>query len=86
MADYHLVIRGGEIHDGLGNPGVVGDVAISGDRIVAVGTVTGSGAQEIDARGKLVTRPGTGLPRWLWAIAVSVLHRASPTNTRCLSA
>ena len=57
MADYDLVIRGGEIHDGLGNPGIIGDVAISGDRIVAVGTITGSGTQEIDARGKLVT-PG----------------------------
>ena len=57
MPNYDLVIRGGEIHDGLGNPGVIGDVAITGDRIVAIGTVTGSGTQEIDARGKLVT-PG----------------------------
>ncbi|PZN96109.1 MAG: amidohydrolase [Alphaproteobacteria bacterium] len=57
MADFDLVIRGGEIHDGLGNPGVVGDVAISGDRIVAIGTVTGTGADEIDATGKIVT-PG----------------------------
>ncbi|WP_426165573.1 N-acyl-D-amino-acid deacylase family protein [Sandarakinorhabdus sp. DWP1-3-1] len=57
MADYDLVIRGGEIHDGLGNAGVVGDVAISGDRIVAIGTVTGSGIEEIDATGRIVT-PG----------------------------
>jgi N-acyl-D-aspartate/D-glutamate deacylase len=57
MADYDLVIRGGEIHDGLGNPGVVGDVAIKGDRIVALGTVSGRGAEEIDATGKIVT-PG----------------------------
>ncbi len=57
MADYDLVIRGGEIHDGLGNPGFVGDVAIRGDRIVAVGSVAGSGAEEIDATGRIVT-PG----------------------------
>lgn len=57
MANYDLVIRGGEIHDGLGNPGVIGDVAIKGDRIVAVGQVAGSGAEEIDASGKIVT-PG----------------------------
>ena len=57
MADYDLVIRGGTIHDGLGNPGVVGDVAIKGDRIVAVGQVAGRGAEEIDASGKIVT-PG----------------------------
>ena len=57
MADYDLVIRGGEIHDGLGNPGVIGDVAIRGDRIVAVGQVAGTGTEEIDASGKIVT-PG----------------------------
>ena len=57
MADYDLVIRGGEIHDGLGNPGVIGDVAINGDRIVAVGQVAGIGDEEIDATGKIVT-PG----------------------------
>ena len=57
MDDYDLVIRAGEIHDGLGNPGVIGDVAIKGDRIVAIGTVSGTGAEEIDARGHVVT-PG----------------------------
>ncbi|OYU15187.1 MAG: amidohydrolase [Alphaproteobacteria bacterium PA4] len=57
MADFDLVIRGGEIHDGLGNPGVIGDVAIVGDRIVAIGQVAGTGAEEIDARGQIVT-PG----------------------------
>ena len=57
MADYDLVIRGGEIHDGTGAPGRIGDIAILGDRIVAIGTVKGQGAEEIDATGKLVT-PG----------------------------
>jgi N-acyl-D-aspartate/D-glutamate deacylase len=57
MADFDLVIRGGEIHDGTGAPGRIGDIAITGDRIVAIGTVEGQGATEIDAHGKLVT-PG----------------------------
>jgi len=57
MVTFDLVIRGGEIHDGLGTPGRIGDVAITGDRIVAIGTVAGDGAEEIDATGKLVT-PG----------------------------
>jgi len=57
MADYDLVIRNGEIHDGVGSPGFAGDVAISGGLIAAVGTVTGQGAEEIDARGMIVT-PG----------------------------
>ncbi|MBV8879720.1 MAG: amidohydrolase family protein [Planctomycetaceae bacterium] len=55
--DYDLVLRGGTVVDGSGAPGVAGDVAISGDRIVAVGSVPGHGKAEIDARG-LVVAPG----------------------------
>jgi N-acyl-D-amino-acid deacylase len=54
---YDLVIRGGTIVDGSGSKPFTGDVAISGDRIVAVGEVRGTGAAEIDATGKIVT-PG----------------------------
>jgi N-acyl-D-aspartate/D-glutamate deacylase len=57
MADYDLVVRGGNIADGSGAPLFQGDVAIRDGLIVAVGTVTGTGAEEIDATGKLVT-PG----------------------------
>jgi N-acyl-D-amino-acid deacylase len=54
---HDLVIRGGTIADGSGKATRVGDVAIEGNRITAVGEVTGSGKREIDAEGKLVT-PG----------------------------
>ncbi|MEZ4321005.1 MAG: amidohydrolase family protein [Myxococcota bacterium] len=54
---HDLVIRGGTIVDGTGAPRFVGDIAIDGDRIVAVGTVAGRGHREIDAKGLLVT-PG----------------------------
>ncbi len=55
---YDLVIRGGKIVDGTGNPWYYGDVALRGDRIVAIGQVPGgSGKREIDARG-LVVAPG----------------------------
>jgi len=57
VSEYDLVVRGGQIADGLGSPLFEGDVAISGGRIAAVGRVNGRGAEEIDARGKLVT-PG----------------------------
>jgi N-acyl-D-aspartate/D-glutamate deacylase len=43
--------------DGTGAQPVEADVAISGGRIAAVGAVNGSGAEEIDARGHIVT-PG----------------------------
>jgi N-acyl-D-amino-acid deacylase len=55
--DYDLVIRGGTVFDGSGSPGVIGDVGINGDRIVAVGEINGTGARTIDATGLYVT-PG----------------------------
>ncbi len=52
-----LVIRGGTIVDGSGNPSCTGDVVIEADRIVSIGKHSGPAAEEIDARGKIVT-PG----------------------------
>jgi N-acyl-D-aspartate/D-glutamate deacylase len=52
-----LVIRGGLVFDGQGGPAVRADIAIEGDRIVQVGTVTARGREEIDAAGLIVT-PG----------------------------
>lgn len=57
MAHHDLIIRGGTIVDGTGAPRFTGDVAIRDGLISAVGTVTGSAAQEIDATGLIVT-PG----------------------------
>jgi N-acyl-D-aspartate/D-glutamate deacylase len=54
---HDLVIRNGKIVDGAGAAAFVGDVAIDGGLIVAVGKVAGSGKREIDAAGKIVT-PG----------------------------
>src|SRR5215475_9673814 len=54
---FDLVVRGGTVIDGSGGEPVVQDVGIKGDRIAAVGTGLGSGREEIDASGRLVT-PG----------------------------
>ena len=54
---YDLVVRGGNIADGSGKASFVGDVAINGDTIAAVGKVDGAGKREIDAEGHVVT-PG----------------------------
>ncbi len=56
-AQPELVVRGGTIFDGSGGPPRSGDVAVSGDRIVEVGRVSGAAAAEIDARGMAVA-PG----------------------------
>jgi len=53
-----LLIAGGEVVDGLGGPRYRADVAVSGDRIVAVGRLQGwRGAKTIDAAG-MVVAPG----------------------------
>jgi N-acyl-D-aspartate/D-glutamate deacylase len=56
-SDYDLVIRGATIADGSGGELREADVAVRGDRIAAVGVVSGGGHEEIDAKGLLVT-PG----------------------------
>jgi N-acyl-D-aspartate/D-glutamate deacylase len=57
--DCDLLIRNGRIVDGTGNPWFAGDLAIRGDRIVAVGRAARglSAKRTIDARG-LVVAPG----------------------------
>ena len=54
---HDIVIRGGSIVDGTGVPRRTGDIAIEGDRIVAVGGKAGRARRDIDADGLLVT-PG----------------------------
>jgi len=56
-AAYDVVIRGGRVLDGMGNPAVFADLAIRDGRIVALGRIPGAGAREIDARGLWVA-PG----------------------------
>jgi N-acyl-D-amino-acid deacylase len=55
---FDVVIRGGTVYDGTGSAGKQADVAIRGDRIAAVGDLTGASASTIvDAKG-LVVAPG----------------------------
>jgi len=56
--DFDLLIRGGRIVDGTGNPGYDGDIGIRQGRIGAMGRLAGrSAARTIDASG-LVVSPG----------------------------
>ena len=54
---HDLVIRGAQVFDGLGNPPVVGDVAIDAGRIRSIGHVAGAGRATVDAGG-LALMPG----------------------------
>ena len=53
-ATYDTLIRGGEVYDGLGNEPRIADIGIIGDRIVAIGNLTGLGVRTIEAQGLLV--------------------------------
>ena len=76
-----LVIRGGTVVDGTGAPAFEADVAVRDGRIAAIGRVAERGAEEIDARGMLVT-PGfvdihthyDGQAVWSDRLAPSSLH------------
>jgi N-acyl-D-amino-acid deacylase len=57
-AVFDVLIRGGQVVDGTGNPWFHADVAIKGERIVAIGrSLAGTARREIDAGG-LVVAPG----------------------------
>jgi len=65
---YELIIRGGTIYDGLGGPPYVGDLAITGDRIAAIGELSNAtAAREIDAE-NLAVSPGF-INMLSWAVA-----------------
>ena len=54
---YDTLIKNGTIIDGTGAPAIEGAVAITGDKITAVGDVEGDARRTFDAEGRLVT-PG----------------------------
>ena len=58
MPEHDLVIAGGRVVDGTGAPWFVGDVGVRGDRIAAIGDLSGAQAKtRINAAG-LVVSPG----------------------------
>ncbi len=71
-ASYDLIIRNGIVHDGSGLPGRRADVAVRGDRVVAVGSLpTLRAAREIDAGGLAVSPGFINVLSWA---GVSLLH------------
>ncbi|NWG72479.1 MAG: D-aminoacylase [Parvularculaceae bacterium] len=57
-APFDLIIKGGAIYDGEGGAPFTGDVGVTGDRIAAVGDLSGAEAKEtVDAAGMAVA-PG----------------------------
>jgi len=78
---YDLVIRGGTVYDGSGSPGFVGDVAINGDVIAAIGDLgKARGRTEIDAAG-LAVAPGF-INMMSWANASLIEDGRSQSDIR----
>lgn len=65
---YDIIIRNGTIYDGSGGQPFSGDVAISGDRIVALGDLgKATAAEEVDAAGKAVSPGFINMLSWATA-------------------
>ena len=80
-ARYDLILRGGTVYDGTGAPGVVGDVAISGDRIAAVGDLgRAKGDAEVDVTG-LAVAPGF-INMLSWAVSTLIQDGRSQGDIR----
>ena len=56
--EYDVLIRGGRVLDGSGNPWMRADVAIRDDRIAAVGDLAGATARDVIDAGGLYVAPG----------------------------
>ncbi len=67
QAEYDIVIRGGRVLDGAGNPWIAADVAIKDGKFAAIGKVPMRGRVEIDAHGKYVS------PGWIDMMDHSIL-------------
>jgi N-acyl-D-aspartate/D-glutamate deacylase len=55
---YDLLITGGRVLDGAGNPWFRGDIAIQGDRIAAMGHLPGASARRTINAGGHIVAPG----------------------------
>ena len=81
---YHLVIRGGTLGTAQGS--FRADVAVNGSTIAAIGLDLPSGAQEIDATGKLVLPGGVDGHAHIEQISAGGLLNADTFESATVSA
>lgn len=61
---YDLVIRNATLYDGSGKAPIKGDIAVNSDTIAAIGTVSGKGKTEVDAKGMAVSPGFVNMLSW----------------------
>jgi N-acyl-D-amino-acid deacylase len=80
-AEYDLILRGGILYDGSGTQPVVGDVAIQGDSVAAVGDLGNAiGRRELDVSG-LAVAPGF-INMLSWATETLLVDGRSQSDIR----
>lgn len=77
MFDY--LIKNGTVIDGTGSVGFVADIAIKGDRIVSIGTISGEAKETFDATG-LIVAPGFIDPHTHYDAQLFWDPHATPSN------
>jgi N-acyl-D-amino-acid deacylase len=64
-SDFDVIVRGGEVYDGSGGPPRRADIGIRGQRIAALGDLSGAHApREVDARGMAVAPGFVNMLSW----------------------
>ena len=64
-SDFDVIVRGGDVYDGSGGPPRRADIGIRGQRIAALGDLSGAHApREIDARGMAVAPGFVNMLSW----------------------
>jgi N-acyl-D-amino-acid deacylase len=80
MTDYDLILRDGILYDGSGAPPIHGDLAIRGDRISAIGAVSGNAHRVLNVDG-LVVAPGF-INMLSWAVESLIVDGRSQSDIR----
>jgi len=72
VPDYDVIIRGGTVYDGLGGAPFIADLAITGDRIAAIGDLSDKiGKRLVDASGKAVAPGFINMLSWANATLIA---------------
>lgn len=79
--EYDVIIRGGNVYDGLGGPPVLADVGVNSDTIAMIGDLSNAIAKkEIDAKG-LAVSPGF-INMLSWAVESLIIDGNSQADIR----
>ena len=82
--EYDIVLRNGAIYDGNGSSPVLGDLAIDGDLIVAIGDLgRAEGRTEIDVEGLAVAPGFINMLSWAIVSLIEDGHSQSDIRQTC---